>query len=204
METKRFLPIKRKKIVIVGNGSTGKTCVLFRFRDQKFPDEEMVPTVMDNYFTSVQLDGFHYEVELWDTAGQEQFDRLRPLSYQNSDVVIILYSVTNQASYDNVKMLWAPEINRYCPKAPIILVGNKLDLQKNIKNNGLDHNSINDMAKVIGAASCIEVSAKSGLNIQELLHTVIRMSERETCVKCHHLECVCKQRKKYKKKCTIL
>ena len=77
METKRFLPIKRKKIVIVGNGSTGKTCVLFRFRDQKFPDEEMVPTVMDNYFTSVQLDGFHYEVELWDTAGQEQFDRLR-------------------------------------------------------------------------------------------------------------------------------
>ena len=80
MESKKvYLPIKRKKLVIVGNGGTGKTCVLFRFRDQKFPEEEMVPTVMDNYFTTIQLDGVHYEIELWDTAGQEQFDRLQKI-----------------------------------------------------------------------------------------------------------------------------
>ena len=73
MDNKKYLPIKRKKLVIVGNGGTGKTCVLLRFRDQKFPTEEMVPTVMDTYFTMIQQNGVHYEVELWDTAGQEKF-----------------------------------------------------------------------------------------------------------------------------------
>lgn len=201
---RRTMPIKRRKLVIVGNARTGKTCVLFRFRDDKFPEFETLPTVMDNYFTTCELDNIHYEIELWDTAGQEQFDRLRPMSYNNADVVIILYSVTNQSSFDNVKMLWAPEINRYCPTTPIILAGNKLDLQRNIKNKGLDNSSINDMAKSIRAASCIEISAKSGYNCQELLHTAIRLSGQKVCEKCHALECACKPRKKYKMKCTIL
>ena len=77
---------------------------------------------------------------LWDTAGQEEYDRLRPLSYDNVDVVIICYDVTTPASFENVSVRWAPETRHFCPEAPIILVGCKTDLksEKNLSAKGLE------------------------------------------------------------------
>ena len=66
---------------------------------------------------------------LWDTAGQEEYDRLRPLSYPNTDVVLMCFSVDSPASYENIKERWIPEVKHFCPQVPIILVACKKDLR---------------------------------------------------------------------------
>lgn len=69
------------------------------------------------------VDGVQVSLGLWDTAGQEDYDRLRPLSYPQTDVFLICFSVASPSSFENVTSKWYPEIKHHCPDAPIILVG---------------------------------------------------------------------------------
>ena len=73
----------------------------------------------------------HVLVGLWDTAGQEDYDRLRPLSYSNAHVFIACFNLTNQDSLTHIEEKWVPELRHYGRKVPIILVGCKKDLRKN-------------------------------------------------------------------------
>ena len=72
---------------------------------------------------------FKVELALWDTAGQEDYDRLRPLSYPDTDVILICFSIDSPDSLQNVVEKWTPEVRHFCPKVPVILVGNKRDLR---------------------------------------------------------------------------
>jgi len=120
----------RKKLVIVGDGCSGKTCLLMVFSQDQFP-KSYVPTVFENYVADV-IDvhsGKHVELGLWDTAGQEDYDRLRPLSYPDTDVILICYDISNQDSCDNITEKWYPEVKHFCPNVPIILCGLKKDLR---------------------------------------------------------------------------
>lgn len=92
----------RRKLVIVGDGACGKTCLLIVFSRGTFP-EVYVPTVFENYVADVEVDGKHVELALWDTAGQEDYDRLRPLSYPDSHVILICFAVDSPDSLDNVQ-----------------------------------------------------------------------------------------------------
>uniref|UniRef100_A0A4W3GUG8 Uncharacterized protein n=1 Tax=Callorhinchus milii TaxID=7868 RepID=A0A4W3GUG8_CALMI len=69
------------------------------------------------------------ELALWDTAGQEDYDRLRPLSYPDTDVILMCFSIDNPDSLENIPEKWTPEVKHFCPNVPIILVGNKKDLR---------------------------------------------------------------------------
>ena len=69
------------------------------------------------------------QLALWDTAGQEDYDRLRPLSYPDTDVLLLCFAVDNPDSFENVADKWAVELHAFCPGAPIILVGTKTDLR---------------------------------------------------------------------------
>ncbi|VDP97044.1 unnamed protein product [Trichobilharzia regenti] len=82
----------RKKLVIVGDGACGKTCLLIVFSKDQFP-EVYVPTVFENYVADIEVDGKQVELALWDTAGQEDYDRLRPLSYPDTDVILMCFSI---------------------------------------------------------------------------------------------------------------
>ena len=80
----------------------------------------------DNYSAPMVCDGVPVSLGLWDTAGQEDYDRLRPLSYPQTDVFLICFSVVSPSSFENVTSKWCPEIKHHCPDAPILLIGNRL------------------------------------------------------------------------------
>ncbi|KAK4302096.1 hypothetical protein Pmani_025783 [Petrolisthes manimaculis] len=98
------------------------------FSKDQFP-EVYVPTVFENYVADIEVDGKQVELALWDTAGQEDYDRLRPLSYPDTDVILMCFSIDSPDSLENIPEKWTPEVKHFCPNVPIILVGNKKDLR---------------------------------------------------------------------------
>jgi len=166
----------RRKLVIVGDGACGKTCLLIVFSKGTFP-EVYVPTVFENYVADVEVRGRHVELALWDTAGQEDYDRLRPLSYPDSHVILICFAVDSPDSLDNVQEKWISEVMHFCGGLPIILVGCKKDLR-------FDQRTIEELAKTsqkpvtpeqgeevkkrIQAEKYIECSAKTGEGVREV------------------------------------
>ncbi|XP_043977651.1 rho-related GTP-binding protein RhoA-D-like [Gambusia affinis] len=172
----------RKKLVIVGDGACGKTCLLSVFTKGLFP-EVYIPTVFDNYVADMEVDQKKMQLALWDTAGQEDYDRLRPLSYPDSDVVLLCFSVVNRDSLANVKEKWIPEVRHFCPYVPIVLVGNKTDLRndKYVRETLAEQNEevINhedgiNMSNQIAAYSYQECSAKNNEGVREVFDTAAK------------------------------
>ncbi|TKR89475.1 hypothetical protein L596_013573 [Steinernema carpocapsae] len=120
------------KCVVVGDGAVGKTSLLISYSTNIFPGE-YVPTVFDNYVCTVTIDGEPHRLGLWDTAGQEDYDRLRPLSYLQTSVFIVCFSVMVPQSLENVQKKWIPELRHHCPTTPIVIVGTKTDLRDDTK-----------------------------------------------------------------------
>jgi len=178
------MPIIRKKLVIIGDGCCGKTCLLVTFSKDEFP-QVYIPTVFDTYVADIEVDGKQAELALWDTAGQEDYDRLRPLSYPETDVIVICYAVDNPDSLLNIEDRWWPEAKHYCPNIPILLVGNKKDLRNDeatIKNlSQIDQQPVSfeqaqQVGLKIGATKVLECSAKNKEGIREVFETAIQVA----------------------------
>lgn len=120
------------KCVVVGDGAVGKTSLLISYTRNSFP-ADYVPTVFDNYNADVLSDGKPISLGLWDTAGQEDYDTLRPLSYPMTDVFLVCFSVISETSFKNVTNKWIPELRHHEPDTPLLLCGLKTDLRYDSK-----------------------------------------------------------------------
>jgi len=129
------------------------------------------------------VDGKPVNLGLWDTAGQEDYDRLRPLSYPQTDVFLIAFSIISPHSFDNVKSKWYPEIQHHAPGVPIILVGTKSDLRNDsqtiaqLQSKGLRVISLQEAqqrAKEIGAVNYLECSALTQEGLKAVFDEAIR------------------------------
>ncbi|KAF8408988.1 hypothetical protein HHK36_005059 [Tetracentron sinense] len=163
MSTARFI-----KCVTVGDGAVGKTCLLISYTSNTFPTD-YVPTVFDNFSANVVVDGSTVNLGLWDTAGQEDYNRLRPLSYRGADVFLLAFSLISKASYENISKKWIPELRHYAPTVPILLVGTKLGFNAGIIGQG------EELKKMIGAAFYIECSSKTQQNVKAVFDAAIKV-----------------------------
>ncbi|KAL0973775.1 hypothetical protein UPYG_G00211020 [Umbra pygmaea] len=151
--------------------------------DHKVCGEEYIPTVFDNYSAQMTVDGRTISLNLWDTAGQEEYDRLRTLSYPQTNVFIICFSIGSPSSHANIRHKWHPEVCHHCPNVPILLVGTKSDLRadgetlKKLKEQGLAPTTPpqgHSLAKQIGAVKYMECSALTQEKVREVFDEAVR------------------------------
>ena len=172
----------RKKMVIVGNASSGKTSVLNRYRSAKF-NETYVPTIFSNTLETIREGNILLELCIGDTSGQIKHRPLRHLSYADVNVIVICYSIDSQDSFDNIIKVWIPEVKNYCPNIPIILLGNKINLRARTNNDGelvtnmpniLKYEDGRNIANTVKALAYLECSAKTNEGIDHVFEHIIR------------------------------
>ncbi|MDC6271735.1 GTP-binding protein [Acetobacter pasteurianus] len=185
-------------MVILGDGACGKTSLLNVFTRGYFP-QVYEPTVFENYVHDIFIDGRSVQLSLWDTAGQEEFDRLRSLSYSDTHCIMLCFSVDSPDSLENVQSKWVGEIADNCEGVKLVLVALKTDLrddeddEDNINAGNDQHhyqqNTNNPyaapkrlitydeglaVAKKVGALRYLECSAKKNKRVNEAFSEAAR------------------------------
>ncbi|POR37662.1 Uncharacterized protein TPAR_02149 [Tolypocladium paradoxum] len=182
----------QRKLVLLGDGACGKTSLLNVFTRGYFPTV-YEPTVFENYVHDIFVDNVHIELSLWDTAGQEEFDRLRSLSYDDTDLIMLCYSVDSKDSLENVESKWVGEIADNCPGVKLVLVALKCDLREQGDEDETEDNAaaageqgekgptINydqglEVARRIGASRYLECSAMKNRGVNEAFTEAARVA----------------------------
>ena len=152
------------KIIIVGDSSVGKTNIINRYVNGEFSRDYMITIGMDFLTCNLELDNKIFKLNLWDTAGSDQFRSVTKGYYSNSCCALIVYDITNEKTFQNVKQ-WMDDCYAFANKnIHLVLVGNKIDLQQDRKIN---KETAEEFAGQYGM-DFYEVSALSGENIENI------------------------------------
>ncbi|KAK6580517.1 hypothetical protein PZA11_006753 [Diplocarpon coronariae] len=183
-----------------GDGACGKTSLLNVFTRGYFPTV-YEPTVFENYVHDIFVDNVHIELSLWDTAGQEEFDRLRSLSYDDTHAIMLCFSVDSKDSLENIESKWVGEIAENCAGVKLVLVALKCDLREQTaddegaaaaaaaaaaapeetgspreKRDMIDYNQGLEVARRISALRYLECSAMRNRGVNEAFTEAARVA----------------------------
>ncbi|KAM4603494.1 rho-related GTP-binding protein RhoH [Polymixia lowei] len=163
------------KCVLVGDSAVGKTALLVRFTSETFPDSYK-PTVYENTGVEVYMDGVQISLGLWDTAGDDTFKQVRPMSYQQADVILICYSVANPNSLASVQNKWIAEVRQNLPRVPVLVVATQTDLREMRPNRASCISSADGrrVAHEVRAKGYLECSSLSNRGVQQVFEYAVR------------------------------
>ena len=165
--------VKMIKGILVGNSGVGKTCIITRYKSNKFNFEHISTIGVDFITKTLKIEykksTVNVKLQLWDTAGQERFRAVSRSYYKDSDYIIFVYDITNPESFESIKS-WNDDVDTYgddvCYK---VLIGNKLDLNKERKvstKKGVNFAAKNKFFKFM------EMSAYNGENLQAIFESI--------------------------------
>lgn len=171
------MPKKKKitlKTMVVGYHGAGKTSLIITLLKGQFPEED-VPSVAETY-SYEPTDKDSLAMSLWDTGGGEDYPRLRPLTYPQTDVFLLLFDIAGSRSeFDAIDTYWSTELKEFCPDVPCILLGTKIDQREadGIKTTGYKEGV--SMADRIGASCYMEISAMKNRGVSDLINEAFRI-----------------------------
>ncbi len=159
------------KVVLLGESGVGKTSIISQFIEHKF--DQSVLASLSAQFVSKTIEyidfGKAIKFDIWDTVGQERFRSMAKIFYKDAKVILFVYDITSQKSFDALQNFWQGEIKNNCNGDPVIaVVGNKSDLYE-IQN--VDNSTAKEFAKKIGAIFQL-TSAKNNDGISNLFDNI--------------------------------
>lgn len=156
------------KLLLIGDSGVGKSCLLLRFADDTYTESYISTIGVDFKIRTIELDGKTIKLQIWDTAGQERFRTITSSYYRGAHGIIVVYDITDQESFNNVKQ-WLQEIDRYaCENVNKLLVGNKCDLTA---KRAVETQAAKEYADQLGIPF-LETSAKSSTNVEQAFLTM--------------------------------
>ncbi len=156
------------KLLLIGDSGVGKSCLLLRYTDETYQESYISTIGVDFKIKTIELDGKVIKLQIWDTAGQERFRTITSSYYRGAHGIIVVYDVTDQESFNNVKV-WLQEIDRYANEnVNKLLVGNKSDLTS---KKVVDYETAKAFADELGIPF-LETSAKSAANVEQSFMTM--------------------------------
>ena len=157
------------KLLIVGDSTVGKTNFIKKYVENKFNESYFASTGIDLITTSIKIEGKSFKIQIWDTAGQEKYRAMTKNLFLKTQGIVIIFDISNETSFINLKS-WMNDIKEECSAdIPMILVGNKLDLED---KRVIDKERAMEFAKN-KKLEYIETSSKTGENINKSLSLII-------------------------------
>jgi len=164
------------KLTVVGDDGVGKTFMIMSLTNTTWEDKDYIPLVIDNTLTPMVVDNINTNLYIWDTAGSDDYSRLRPLSYPNTNVFLLVFSLDNPSSLERIRTVFYPEVVDYCPGVPIVLVGTKMDLRTPGNPNCISSEHGVRLKEDIGAVKYLECSSISKIGLNNVFEEAIRVA----------------------------
>jgi small GTP-binding protein len=169
------------KCIAVGDAGVGKTSALQTYASNRF-DSDAPATAFENYDTNIVVDGKLLQLSVWDTAGQDEYEKLRCLCYEGTNVVLLYFSVGDRQSYERIQSKWIAEIRRFCPpQVPVLLVATKTDLRRvhplsdDFVATASTEVETKQLAQSVEAADWCECSAITLSGLHEMFEKMVRL-----------------------------
>ena len=148
------------KIILVGDGGVGKTSSIKRYVFDEFILDYKATIGSNIYVKDLNYKDRNVKLTIWDIAGQQQWETMRPVYYRGAQGVIGMYDVTNEESYKNLLNIWYDELKILKGNFKSIIFGNKTDLgDKDFPKNP-------ELEKKFGSVDHLKISAKNGENVE--------------------------------------
>ena len=161
--------LKKYKVLIIGDACVGKTSLLLRHVEGRFI-EEVTGTIGVDYRANTYVrDNQRYDLQIWDTAGQDRFKNVTRAYYRDANAALLVFDLTKETTLDNIKT-WYQQLTNHVDRSDIvtILVGNKCDLKSKVMPP-----EIQQLASELNISTYVQTSAREGTRVNEVFEQLL-------------------------------